>query len=118
MKEKTGFVLLQTTINIACYCYDTIEFIHSNNKLSYMLCHIGLLLDIYNVGEVGNRRLAVSGCSDCHILIYLAVLNASGICRLPCSWLEPLAELAASGVLGCKPFSHESQLLGGFSFVV
>ena len=104
-------------MNITWYYYDTIEVIHSNNKLSYMLCHIRLLLGIYNVGEVGNIWLAISGCSGWHILIYLAVLNASGIGRLPCSWLKPLAELAAFGVLGFKPFSHKSQLLGGFSYM-
>ena len=71
MKGKTGFVPLQTTINIAWCCHDTIEVIHSNNKLTYMLCHIGLLLGIYNVGEVGKRRLAVSG----YMTIYTKIMR-------------------------------------------
>ena len=43
--------------------------------------------------------------------------NTSSMCRLSCCWLEPLTELATDGALGCNPFSHASQLFGGFSYL-
>lgn len=58
-------------------CYDTIEGIHSKNKLSYMVCHIGLLFGIYNVVEVGNRSwpyLAVLAGTFSYIWLFLILL--------------------------------------------